>query len=74
MKNTRTVHWPSGPVETCDRHAQELIRLASFMGSHVVSIPLQLSDERRGLECVNCVNETKSEQTIKKGETPCSEA
>lgn len=60
MKNTRTVYWPSGPVLTCERHAQVLIRLANFMGLHIISVPLQIDDERREAECQNCVNKEKA--------------
>lgn len=49
---TVLVHWPSGPVATCDEHGLQLVGLGNFLGSHIVATPLTVP-----AECVNCVNE-----------------
>ena len=49
---TRVVHWPSGPVDACEKHARQLVGLANMLGSHVgvgVALP--------GAQCSNCINE-----------------
>jgi len=50
------VHWPSGPVACCEKHARELIGLGQFMGGHIVAT--KLTDPA---ECANCVNEAKDQ-------------
>lgn len=53
---TCVVHWPSGPVNSCEKHARELVGLGKFMGAHVpVTSPTKMA------ACSNCVNEAKSE-------------
>lgn len=51
---TKTVHWPSGPVNACDEHASQLLGLAGFLGSHV-----GVTAAPDGAECSNCANEAK---------------
>jgi len=53
---TCMVHWPSGPVACCEKHARELIGLGQFMGGHIVAT--KLTDPA---ECANCVNEAKDQ-------------
>ena len=49
---TRTVHWPSGPVNACDNHAVKLVGLLSFLGTHVVVTAAPANSQ-----CTNCLNE-----------------
>ncbi len=49
------VHWPSGPVAACDKHAAELVNLGQFLGSHIAVTTL-LEDA----VCVNCENEASA--------------
>lgn len=49
---TCVVHWATGPVNACDYHANALIKLGAFMGSHVVATKILAP-----AECANCVNE-----------------
>lgn len=49
---TCIVHWASGPVACCDKHARSLISLGNMLGSHVVATKLE--DDR---ECGNCRSE-----------------
>ena len=53
---TRVVHWPSGPVPCCDRHAVALCGLGQLMGGHVVS-----TTAPPGAQCQNCVVEHQAE-------------
>lgn len=46
------VHWPTGPVNCCEEHADKLIALAKFMGYHVGTTEAQPDSE-----CTNCKNE-----------------
>jgi hypothetical protein len=54
---TAIVHWPTGPVAVCERHALGLLGLARFLGSHV-----GVSHSSGGEQCMNCVNEAAKEQ------------
>ncbi len=49
-----TVHWPTGPVNVCEKHADQLVGLARFMGTHVGVTKLE--DDA---QCSNCVSESK---------------
>lgn len=49
---TKTVHWPSGPVNACDDHAAQIVGLAKFLGSHV-----GVTAAPDGAQCGNCQNE-----------------
>lgn len=49
---TKTVHWPTGPVNCCEKHAADLVALADILGNYVA-----ITDSPEGLECRNCVNE-----------------
>ena len=53
---THKVHWPTGPVDCCEKHAQELIGLGNFLGSHIVA-----TEAEEGAHCTNCLNETTSQ-------------
>lgn len=53
---TRVVHWPSGPVNCCDEHARQLMKLNEVMsGGHIVH-----TRPEEGATCSNCENEDKS--------------
>lgn len=47
---TKVVHWPTGPVNVCDKHAKQLIRLSRILGSHV-----GFTAALDGVECRNCI-------------------
>ena len=48
-------HWCTGPVECCEKHANSLVSLGQFMGTHV-----HISDNPNlEGECLNCINENK---------------
>lgn len=52
---TITIHGPKGPVDACERHAEQLRHLMSIMGVHFTET---IADE--GAECPNCANEAKA--------------
>jgi hypothetical protein len=54
LQATKIVHWPSGPVNSCDYHAESLRSLGNFMGTHI-----HVENAPAGLECKNCRNEIK---------------
>lgn len=49
---TVIVHWPSGPLAACDKHANALIGISKILGSHVVATKLE-----EEADCTNCRNE-----------------
>lgn len=50
---TRTVHWPSGPIDCCDNHANQLMELNKILGGlHIVH-----TKPAENAECINCINE-----------------
>ncbi len=49
---TVIVHWPSGPVACCEKHAKSLITISNMLGGHVGVTVLT-----EPAECKNCVNE-----------------
>ena len=52
---TFVVHWPTGPVDCCENHANQLLALNKIMGGgHMVA-----SVASEGAQCSNCVNEAK---------------
>lgn len=51
---TVTVHWPSKPVDACEKHAKELMALGAFMGPHIAATK---ADD--GAQCSNCINESR---------------
>lgn len=53
---TKTVHWASGPVYTCEKHAVQLNRVAQALGYHI-----GITEAPEGSECVNCKNESEKE-------------
>lgn len=56
MEATTIVHWISGPVLACDKHAGQLAKLGAFLGIDVATSPCN------GGVCSNCVNEFKSKE------------
>ncbi len=52
---TCVCHWATGPVNTCDRHAQQIQGLGRVLGAHVA-----VTELTEPAECSNCVNETKA--------------
>ncbi len=52
---TCVVHWPTGPVNCCEKHAKGIIKLGNHLGSHIVATKLT-----EKAECSNCVNENKT--------------
>ncbi len=57
LKATCIVHWPTGPVKVCEKHANSLITLGNFLGSHIVATKLVQEDEDEPALCKNCLNE-----------------
>lgn len=54
-------HWPSGPVACCLEHANQIVKLAEFLGSHVaISRSLDDTSQRP-----NCISESNADKTIK---------
>ena len=51
---TFVVHWATGPVNACVEHANKIIGIGRFLGTHVVATKLS-----EPAECENCVNENK---------------
>lgn len=49
-----TVHWPTGPVPCCQKHAAALRGLANSLGGHV-----NIEAAAAGAQCMNCVNEAE---------------
>jgi bacterioferritin-associated ferredoxin len=52
---TVTAHTVSGPVHSCEAHAQGIKALMSCMGTHV-----NFTAAPEGAQCANCVNEAKN--------------
>ena len=48
---TCVAHWATGPVNTCDEHAKQLVALGRIMGCHVAVTQLE-----EPAECTNCAN------------------
>jgi hypothetical protein len=48
---TKTVHWPTGPVNCCDDHAAQLVGLGNYLGSYIA-----VTAAPYGSECGNCKN------------------
>lgn len=53
-KSTKRVHWATGPVLTCDRHAEGLKNIGRALGMHV-----HAEDYEGDEPCINCVKEDK---------------
>ncbi len=51
---TVIVHWPTGPVDCCEEHANKLMTLGQMLATHVVK-----SAAIEGAQCVNCINEAR---------------
>lgn len=49
---THVVHWPSGPVHACKKHASAIVGLGNIMGGHTA---VTASDGQH--QCMNCKNE-----------------
>ncbi len=56
---TRKVHWPSGPVDCCDKHAAQLDAMHNFLGA---CTPLVHTRVKEGATCSNCENEEISDE------------
>ena len=54
---TCTVHWATGPVVCCEKHARALINLGNMIGFHIVATKLE-----EEAECKNCVNQETSRE------------
>jgi hypothetical protein len=50
---TCMVHWPTGPVPACDKHARSLVAIGRFLGSHIATTQLH-----EPTDCQNCINES----------------
>jgi len=50
------VHWASGPLPACDKHAKALVRMGNMLGSHIAITKLEENQE-----CSSCVNEKELE-------------
>jgi hypothetical protein len=50
-----TVHWATGPTDTCDKHARALVALGNMLGTHVPVTKLEKESE-----CMNCKNDPES--------------
>lgn len=53
---THVVHWATGPVNCCEKHANELIQLSKFLGGHTIATKAE-----EGAQCDNCINEAKED-------------
>lgn len=51
---TCVVHWPTGPVNCCEKHAKSLVIAGNYLGGHVVVTKLT-----EKAECSDCVSENK---------------
>ena len=49
---THVAHWATGPVYACETHANQIVALGRFMGTHVA-----VTSAEPGHECSNCKNE-----------------
>jgi len=50
------VHWPTGPVECCEKHMKGLVAISSHLGSHVgVTVNTNPIDK----QCESCVSKNK---------------
>lgn len=56
----RVVHWATGPVNACEEHANQLVGLGNFLGTHVAVTTLL-----EPAECSNCVNENQGKNNAK---------
>lgn len=54
---TKTVHWPTGPVHMCDTHAEMLVGLGNFLGSHIA-----VTTAPEGSICQNCQQDKADEE------------
>lgn len=55
-KATHIVHWPTGPVYACKEHANALVFLSNYLGSHTVA---SICHEDK--ECTNCVTAAREQ-------------
>lgn len=55
---TVTVHWPTGPVDCCEEHADKLVALGTMLGGHIAK-----TYAVEGATCENCKNEDKSNES-----------
>jgi len=54
----RTVHWATGPVNTCEKHGNQLVGMGNMLGSHIAVTKLDGEHE-----CSNCVNEAGTSES-----------
>ena len=54
---TCIVHWATGPVNCCDKHAKDLIAVGKALDTHVVATELIGK-----AECSNCVSESEGKR------------
>lgn len=52
------IHWPTGPVNACLIHANGIVKLGKFMGSHIAVTFGDMWED----ECFNCKNEAENRQ------------
>ncbi len=55
---TVVVHWATGPVNCCEKHARGLVGLGNMLGTHVPVTKMQGE-----AECSNCINESNSQSS-----------
>ena len=51
-------HWATGPVDCCKEHANQLVGLGNFMGTHVAVT----NNANEDAQCTNCINEQKENE------------
>ena len=49
---THTVHWPSGPVDACEKHAKQLAAFGRHLGVHIA-----VTVAPDNAQCYNCKHE-----------------
>lgn len=53
---THIVHWPTGPVTVCAKHAKQLMAIGKALGTYIA---VSIIDEslNKSPKCSNCYNE-----------------
>ncbi len=54
---TIVVHWPTGPINCCEHHANQLIALGAIVSYHIAKTKAE--DD---VQCTNCINESKKNE------------
>jgi len=52
------VHWPTGPVECCEKHMKGLMTINKALGG--MHIAITNNTEPLEKQCQNCINESKA--------------